>query len=42
MDFAKTVAIVITGILPRTMAYTFVLVALFFQAAIDVVLTGVD
>ena len=42
MDFTKAVAIVIAGIFPRTMAHTFVIVAPFLQAAVNVVLIGID
>lgn len=42
MAFTKTVAIVIAGIFPRTMAHAFVPVAPFLQATLDVVLIGVD
>jgi hypothetical protein len=40
MDFTKAVTIVITGIFPRTVAYTFVIVAPCLQAAVDIILPG--
>ena len=42
MDFTKAVAIVITSIFTRTVADTFVIIAPFLQAAVDVILVGLD